>query len=41
MVKCKARGCDFYVCARNNLKVEGVVVKEFRGKHNHSITDEC
>ena len=41
VVKCKARRCDFFICVRGNLKVEGMVVKEFRGVHKHSVGDEC
>ena len=41
MVKCKATGCDFFICVRGNLKVKGMVVKEFRGLHKHSVGDEC
>jgi len=40
-VKCKARGCDFYICARGHLKVEVMTVKEFRGEHKHCVGNEC
>jgi len=41
VVKCKATTCEFFICVRGNLKVEGMVVKEFRGVHKHSVGDEC
>jgi len=41
VVKCKARRYDFFICVRDNVKFEGVVVKEFRGQHKHSMGDEC
>jgi len=41
VVKCKATRCDFFICVRGNLKVEGMVVKEFRGVNKHSVGDGC
>ena len=41
VVKCKATRCDFFICVRGNLKVEGMVEKEFRGVHKYSVGDEC
>ena len=34
-------GCDFFICVRGNLKVEGMVFKEFRGLQKHSVGNEC
>ena len=41
MVKCRGRGCPFFICVRGHLKVDGMTVKEFRGDHKHSVGDEC
>ena len=41
MVNCRAKGCEFFICVRGNVKVEGIVVKEFRGQYKHSVGDEC
>jgi len=41
VVKCKATGCDFFICVRGNVKFEGMVVKKFKGQHKHSVGDEC
>ena len=41
MVKCKVDGCRFYICVRANVKVEGVIVKDFSGQHRHSVGDQC
>jgi len=41
VVKCKARECQFFICARGNRKAEGMVVKDFKAQHKHSVGDEC
>ena len=41
VVTCKGTGCEFFICVRGNVKFEGMVVKEFRGLHKHSVGDEC
>jgi len=41
VVKCKATGCDFFICVTGNVKYEGMVIKEFRGQHKYSVGDEC
>ena len=40
VMKYKARGCEFFNCVRGNVKVKGMLVKEFRGHDKHSIGDE-
>ena len=40
-IKCKAKGCPFYICVRGNLKMDGMYVKEFVGARIHSVGDEC
>lgn len=41
MVRCKARGCNFYICVRGHLKVDGKTMKKFRGQHQHIVGDQC
>jgi len=41
VVKCRGRGCPFFICIRRHLKVDGMTVKEFRGDHKHTVGDEC
>ena len=41
VVKCRGRGCPFFICVRGHLKVDGMTVKEFSGDHKHSVGDEC
>ena len=41
MVKCNVRGCHVHICVRENVKVEGMVVKDFSGEHRHSVRDQC
>ena len=40
-MKCKARGCPFFMCVIGHLKVDGLTVKDFRGEHKHSVGDAC
>lgn len=41
VVKCKVRGCNFYIYVRGHLKFDGMTVKEFRGQQEYSVGDRC
>jgi len=39
--KCTAKGCDYYICVRGNLDMDGMIVKEFGGDHLHNVSEQC
>jgi len=30
-----------YTCVRIHVKVDGMIVKDFKGQHRHSVRDQC
>ena len=41
VINCKGDECHFYICVRGHVKVDGMIVEDFRGKHKHSVGDQC
>ena len=40
-VGCTAEGCNFYICVRGHLQIDGMIVKEFRSEHVHNVGEQC
>jgi len=40
-VKCTAEGCGFYICARDHVQLDGMVVKDFKAKHVYTVGEQC
>jgi len=40
-VRCTAQGCEFYICVMGHLKMDGMVLKDFRWVHVHTVGEQC
>jgi len=40
-VGCTAEGCNFYICVRGHLQIDGMIVKEFKSEHVHNVGEQC
>jgi len=38
---CDVKDCEFYICVRGVKNRDGMIVKDFRGKHTYSVGEEC
>ena len=40
-VRCTGKGCDFYICIWGHLKMDEMIVKDFKRDYIHTASEQC